>query len=226
MSNVKSMEERPPYVRFELRAIEDRDATIKAGHFVGKDVIFALVTPRGSKDVHEAIAEDWLAKLAREVQEERFPANWLEQYKQLYSMYKSGVEAPIAGMSLKNWPGITPSQLRTCHALRLYSVEDLASTNEEAIQALGMGARALSEKAKQYLLAAAGPGAAASTIVAQTAAIADLTARNELLEGQVRALITKVGGLNDVAAPPSNVASITRADLLEDRQPPVAVRKL
>ena len=35
---VQKLEERPPFVRFEVRAEEDRQASIEAGHYVGKDV--------------------------------------------------------------------------------------------------------------------------------------------------------------------------------------------
>lgn len=39
---VQIAEARPPYVTFEFRAEEDRAASIEAGHYVSKDVAYAL----------------------------------------------------------------------------------------------------------------------------------------------------------------------------------------
>ena len=43
------MQARPPYVQFEMRAVEDRQASIDAGHYVAKDVAYAIITPAGSR---------------------------------------------------------------------------------------------------------------------------------------------------------------------------------
>jgi hypothetical protein len=48
---------KPPYVRFEVRSVEDRTASIESGHYVGKDVIFAIVTPAGTRDRIEREAD-------------------------------------------------------------------------------------------------------------------------------------------------------------------------
>ena len=71
---VQIAEDRPPYVQFELRAVEDRSALIETGHYGSKDVAFALITPAGSKDRVERNAEEWLEHIRTQVEEERFPA--------------------------------------------------------------------------------------------------------------------------------------------------------
>ena len=48
-----SREERPAYVRFERRPMEDKAASIREGRYVAKDVDFALVTPPYSNDCVE-----------------------------------------------------------------------------------------------------------------------------------------------------------------------------
>lgn len=201
---VQRLEEKPPFVRFELRSFEDRNASIEAGHPVYTDKVLALITPRGSKDIHEELAEDWFPKMRQEVKEERFPAEWLQQYETLYKNYKLGIETPEDGLSLRNWPGILPAQLRVCHAIHIYTVEQLAAANEEAILSLGMGGRSLRDKAKEYLSAAAGPGAHAAKIVALQQQNEELQRQNtELRVGQQ----TLVHRLEALEQRPSGVPS-------------------
>ena len=59
-------EERPCYIEFELRAVEDRNASIEAGMPVYKDVEHAKLTPAGSqgnlvseKVVTEQLLNEW-----------------------------------------------------------------------------------------------------------------------------------------------------------------------
>ena len=58
--------ERPCYIEFELRADEDRNASIEAGMPVYKDVEYAKLTPAGSqgtlvseKVVTEQLLNEW-----------------------------------------------------------------------------------------------------------------------------------------------------------------------
>ena len=54
---MEAMKSRPPFVMFETRALPDRAATEKAGIMQYKNVNFALITPAGSRDVVEKIAD-------------------------------------------------------------------------------------------------------------------------------------------------------------------------
>lgn len=159
---VQKLEEKPPYVRFEVQAVEDRAATLEAGYWVGRDVIFAHITPRGSKDIHEAIAIEWLMQLRSEVRQDRFRQDWLDHYERAYKNFLEGVEAPLDGFSLKNWPAIRPAQLKVCQSLNMHTLEDLVGANEQALQAIGMGARGLQTAAKAYLDQASNPGKVAA----------------------------------------------------------------
>lgn len=146
------MTERPPYVRFESRAVEDRsnpDTTVKAF----RDVDYALVTPMGSKDVAEKVVADWFQHLREQVQQGRFKAEWLMAFEGAYKAWKNDQEPPVDGLRLRDWPGITPAQIKTLTELRFRSVEDLAAANEETIHRLGMGGRALVQKAQDWLKA-------------------------------------------------------------------------
>jgi hypothetical protein len=74
-------------------------------------------------------------------------------------------------------------------------VEDLAQANEETISRLGMGGRDLKSKAVSWMAAAAGPGKVAEELSALRASLSDATARNEVLEKQVRDLATQLAKL-------------------------------
>jgi hypothetical protein len=216
---------RPPFVRFALRSVEDRNQTIEQGHYVGRDVAYALITPRGSKDVHEEIAEEWLVKMEQEVREERFPSQWLESFRSAYRNFVAGSEAVVDGTSLREWPVIRPAQLATCHAVSIFSVEDLAAANEEAVSSLGMGGRQLREQAKNWLAAAKDIGVPTAKIQALEGDNAALRARNDSLETQMRTLMSRMeileqGGTGGKPTPtPTN-------DLLDPPAPKPTLKKI
>lgn len=187
------MKERPPYVSFEVQAVEDRQASIEAGHYVAKDVVYAIVTPAGSKDRIPRVASEWLAMLAEQVQQQRFPGEWLNAFREAYKAFCEGREAPLNGTALRDWPVISPAQLQQLLNFSVRTVEDLAVANEETLSRLGMGGRALKQKAIEWLDASKGIGAQAEmitaiklenaqlkeTVNAQAAAIAELRAKVE-----------------------------------------------
>lgn len=200
---MQAMEERPPYVQFELRAVEDRNASIKAGHYVARDVAFALVTPAGSKDRIERVVEEWFAQLDQQVKEERFPMAWLRAYKDAYKDWKEGNEPVLNGTDIKNWPVASPAQVKLLSDLKIRTVEDLAVCNEEAVHRLGMGGRALKQKAVEWLESAKSGGKQVEEIVALKVANKALGEQNEKLLAQ----LTEVGN---------------RLSLLEQAPPPKA----
>lgn len=185
-------EARPPFVRFEIRAVEDREASIKQGFHVARDVAFAVITPAGSKDCTEKIAEEWLANMRDQVQQERLPAEWYQHYRRLYDAWKEGREAPETGLSVRNWPVASPAQIELLLSLRIRTVEDLAVANEEAISRMGMGGRALKQKAVDWLASASTHGRAAeqaadlrAELARVTLALEQLKEENQLLKERI-----------------------------------------
>lgn len=147
-------EPRPPFVRFEIRVEEDRQASVDAGHYVGKDVIYAIVTPIGSRDTIERNAEEWIAGLAEGVKQERIPASWESAYRRALKDFQESRETPDNGTPIKDWPGASPAQIKTMLDINVRTVEDLAEANEETVGRIGMGGRALKQKAKTWLKSA------------------------------------------------------------------------
>lgn len=155
---------RPPYVMFETRAVEDREASIAAGHYVGKDVNYAIVTPSGSKDRIEKVAEEWLAGMEEGVKQERIPGEWLEAYRKKFAVWLETKEVPEDGTPVLGWPAISPSQSKALLDANVRTLEELAQANESTLTAIGMGARALKSKAQAWLDTAESTGKSAEEL--------------------------------------------------------------
>ena len=180
--------ERPAYISFELRAEEDRQATIDAGHYVPKEVEYVIITPQGSKDRTERVVKDWFDKLAQDVKEGRFPSEWLTAYRAAYAEWKAGNELPLQGSPIREWPVASPGQVASCIAANIRTVEDLAVANEESIGRLGMGGRALKQKAIEWLATSASVGKTTEQITALKVANEALKTRNAELEARLSKL--------------------------------------
>ena len=203
---ITEAEKKPPYVVFEYRPVEDRDATIAAGSPQYVDVAYATITSAGSKDNVVRPVKEWFAMLRKEVQQERFPANWLKHYEQAFEHFEKGEEMPVNGTPVKLWPPASPAQIKQLTDLHVLTVEQLAEGNEQLIASLGMGGRALVQKAKDYLASAKEHG----TVVLELETVRrDLEAANEekasmkeqlnAQQAQIDALTTAMQQMQDAA---------------------------
>lgn len=189
-------EARPPYVRFVMHDVEDRAASLETGHYVGREVPFAHITPQGSKDIIERNAKEWLEDLQRQADAQRFPAAWLDQFRTAYHAWLKDEDPPLNGVPLRNWPVISPGQYKSLRDLRVLTVEDLAAANEETISRMGMGARALKAKAVEWLASAKGTGVAVEEVSALRIANQQLTETVERMSkqmGQMAASLAAAG---------------------------------
>jgi hypothetical protein len=197
--SLSQQEARPPYVSFVAKAEEDREATIKAGQAVMKDVHYALVTPHGSKDRLERRVDEWFPQLDEAVKQERMLPTWVKAYKEAYKAWEEGRDIPETGTSVRNWPLLTPAQVENLLLLKVRTVEDLAAANEELIRRLGMGGRTLKDKAKAWLDTAGSDGSKLAERMTAlevssrqlTETNADLLKRNTELQAQIAALSPK-----------------------------------
>lgn len=196
---------RPPFVSFEMRAVEDRNASIQAGHLVLRDVPFICLVPHGSegKTRIEQQYDEWLSQIKKVrgdvraagadnetpvMSAGRFPASWVEKIERAFIAWKAGVTLEIEGTPLRNWPVITKSQLANCEGLRLYAIEDLATASDDTIDRLGMGGRALQERARDWLKAIKLDAAPLTAELDQLRTrVADLEAERDELKAQLKA---------------------------------------
>lgn len=187
-------QDRPAYVTFERRAVEDRQATLENGMYMSRDVDFALITPMGSKDRVERVVDEWFENLKQQAQEQRIPLEWVRAYKEAYAAWKEDREIPIDGHSVMNWAVLSPAQVKQLLDLRVRTVEDLAVANEETIARLGMGGRALKQRAVDFL-ASRDAGKVSGEMEKLRQENEALKIRNESIETQLAALQAQVTAL-------------------------------
>lgn len=180
------MDARPPYIRFEIRAItRQRPATEGGGlYFVDKD--YVLITPHGSKDCIEKVAEEYFPYLREQVRQQMFDPRWLEAYEAAYRAWKADQPMPVNGTPIRNWPAASPAEVKNLLNHSVLAVEDLAQANEELLARLGMGARSLKQRAVDWVTANTNTAPIVAQMEAMRQSMAGLQARLDdvLLENQ------------------------------------------
>ena len=188
VGDVSNREERPAYVRFERRPVEDKNASLNEGRYVAKDVDFALITPPYSKDCVEQKVTRWMEDLDRGVREGRIPQQWADLWKEGYKKWQNGQEMPLHGTPILGWGVVSPAQQKMLIAINCLTVEDLAQVNDEGMKRIGMGALELRNKAKNWLNSVKDHGATTIQMAALQQENAHLKASLDGLTAQVEAL--------------------------------------
>lgn len=191
---MEALADRPPYVTFENRPIEDREASIRCGHIVYKDVPFAFITPAGSRDRIEKQADRWLEDKQRDVDAQRMPAEWLRGFHAKYEAWKAGQEMPVDGTSLSSWGLLTPAQMQNLKNMGFRTIEDVAAANAEGLSRIGMGALDMKQRAIDWLKAAEKNGVSAAEmdklrndLKAALSRLEQVEASNKALEAELAA---------------------------------------
>lgn len=174
-SAVDPREDRPAYVRFERVVVEDKEGSIKAGRYVGREIDIALITPSYSRDVFKQKVPQWLAQLDADLMNERIPPEWVANYKKAYELWKNGQEIPLNGTPIRGWQPISPAQQESLVRLNILTVEDLAGVNDEGIKRIGMGAVEMKQKALAWLAAAEDKGKLAQEVARLLQEVRSLT---------------------------------------------------
>lgn len=158
-------------------------------------MVFAVVTPAGSKDRIPRQADDWFAQLEQQVQEGRFSREWLNHYKAAYDAFKSDREPPLHGTSIRYLTVLSPAQVQLCLNFSVRTIEDLAAANEETLGRLGMGARMLKQKAIEWLESSKTVGQQVEKITALQQRNTDLEELVKIQGEKITALTTQVEAL-------------------------------
>lgn len=167
--------ERPPYVTFERRAVEDRNASIAAGHYVAMDVDFAMVTRPGSKDTFESEALPYLASLKEKARAGLIPLSWDTAFSESYKRWQAGEALPANGTPIKIWPVLSPAARETIIRAGFLTIEDLANANDVDVLNIGTGGISYKLKAQAWLEAAEDKGKSVERINALVQQVSDLT---------------------------------------------------
>lgn len=212
---IAAQEKKPPFVMFEYRPVEDRDTTIKEGCPQYKNVAYATITSAGSKDNVVRPVAEWFIMLEKEVLQDRFPREWLQHYRQAFAHFEKGEEIPVNGTAIKLWPPVTPAQVKQLTDMHVLTVEQLAEANEQLIAALGMGGRALVQKAQDYLASAKEHGTVVLELESVRRDLQNSEEEKAAMKVQLEALQSQVTALNaamqQVQAGAPRAASVTVA---------------
>jgi len=176
--------DRPPYVVFDFKPVEDRTASIAQGHYVTKDVPFATITRPGSKDSVVKEAEVWLKDLAENARQGKVPDSWAAGFKEKYEAWKKGESAPVNGTPIKGWPVLSPSAQKTVIEAGFLSVEDLAKAGDNEVIGIGTGAIAYKQKAVLWLEQASGAGKLVERVASLETKLSDLLTTNQALAAE------------------------------------------
>lgn len=180
---------RPPFVQFEARSEEDVPESKKNGHFTAKIVNYALITPLGSKDVIEKIAEPWIADLHDKASRGEYNGEHADFIDNRFKKWKEGMETdPSIGLSVREWASVNRGQAEMLIRANIFTVEDLAGANEQALQNIGMGSRDLREKARAWLDSAKDVGVHAEKVRLLEMRLAQSEERNERLAEAIEEL--------------------------------------
>lgn len=186
--------EQPPYIEFKVMAEEDRAQTIATGSFKSRDIDFVSIIPAGDHRLRvERKVDEWLAQEADKVKSGRGNAQHLDYFRSAYKVWKETQEVPLSGTPIKHWPALSTAQVTNILSANIRTVEDLAQANEETMGRIGMGGRALKEKAIAWLATANDTGRIAEENAAMKVQLAQLVADMDNLRTMNKQLMNDLG---------------------------------
>lgn len=212
---VTERKERPAHVRFERVAKEDKAASLEAGHYVAKDVDYALITPPYSKDEVRVKVTQWIENMQQDVRNERMPAEWQEFNLKAYRAWQNGQEIPLNGTPIRGWGVISPAQQETLIRMMVLTIEDLAAINDEGLRRIGMGALELKNKAIAWLQSIKDKG----PLVMENAALKTKVEQLEISQAAMQAQIAALVANAPQATARSEPESISADDILPEPEP-------
>lgn len=215
IGDIIDREERPAYVRFERRPVENKAESIKQGRYVAIDVDYALVTPPYSKDCVVHKVQNWLDNVRRNVKDGRTPQSWLDQWEKAYHAWKNGQEVPLNGTPIRGWGVISPAQQEMLIGISIRTVEDLAGVNDEGTRRIGIGAIDMKNKAVAWLNSMKNHGAVTVEMAALKQENETLRASLDGLKGQVESLKAMIPQTPQYINQ-SQSNEITASDLMDD----------
>jgi uncharacterized coiled-coil protein SlyX len=166
---------------FKVVEVEDIHKSEKAGHLVMKTVEMVEVRIAGDKNYSPCFRTDeqWKREGNRTI---TYAERWPEQYR----AFKEGDPQEAMGTPLEMLRpyGATPENVSLCRALKIYSIEALASLEDRKLKSLGMASNSLKEMAVKFMADRAGSASALSEIEALRARIAELEARSTEVPAQ------------------------------------------
>ncbi len=165
-------DDQPPLLRFVNDAVEDRFQSELQGKACFKDIIKVYVRAHGdtktevpfiAKDVRwvnkeirtekngETTITDnwvkesfypWIEQLDEKLKDHQCTPKFHESCVERFKKFEATGEILVEGTPISGWNQITPAQQKQVMNAQILSVEELAKAPEEALNEIGMGARA------------------------------------------------------------------------------------
>lgn len=168
-------------VEFYLEGVHQVAESEKEGRPIFKDVEFVRIIPIGDN-------KTVLARQASVQDKQKFADE--------YAVFSKGVGGAFKGTPLTQWPSMLPAQIKLLNHFNVYTVDQLAELDDQAIGRIGPGTRELHEKARAFILKAAG-NADSERFASENLAMKEEIAR---LSSMVKELSTRDKSNNKVAA--------------------------
>jgi len=159
------------FISFYTDAIELKGESEKQGRPVFRDVPFIKIVVPG--DVNNIIE-----RKATDADKEKFPKAW--------TRFEASEAEGHEGTPLEQWPQMSRSMVKECKYFEIHTVEQLANLSDLNVSRMGMGYMDLRNKAKAYLVAAAG-----------TAGETAQAAENQRLKEMIADLQRQMNEVND-----------------------------
>lgn len=185
---------KPPYVRFEYKEVEDRNASLTEGRFVSKSVPYAYITSPGSKDEMEKDAKDWLDGMKGQIGKpgKDYIGQWYDHFNTIYTNWLKGQEIPDVGTPVRTCPIFKPAEVKAILNANIRTLEDLETANEESLVRIGIGGRSIQARAREYMRAGKDVGAVSERVNELTQKLADLEARLEAKDKRIAELTAQI----------------------------------
>lgn len=160
---VALMDDAPPYLDFKHDTVEDRNRTNKTGRYSVRDIEVVEITPRGdSKTQIVRECSEWFEHLKDRLRQKQISQHYYDYCARAYEAWKEKGVMPVDGTPILGWTLASPALQKQIIDAKIRSVEDLATATEDALQAIGPGARELKRKAEKWVEQAEGPGKTAA----------------------------------------------------------------
>lgn len=180
-------DKQPPFVRFEEREMGlDPEQTEKEGRPIPRVVVMACVTPHGSKDVVERVADEWLKQIRRQAMSGQYNLDWVKFFEESFKEWQKGNELPREGTPIATWPMATGHARARIRAAGYSTVEDLAQLPDQGLMSIGMDGRYWRDTARGWLNEAKDKGINAKALADANAKIEEQNHVIERLSGRLQ----------------------------------------
>ena len=129
------------HVTFHIKTMPNNFLSAKEGRPVFQDEQFVRIMIPGRNDT---VVE----RPVEELDKQRFPRQWA------VFMNQQSETDQLVGTPITEWPQVTRSQAEELKGKKFYTVEQIAECSDGQIQALGMNATLLRQKARLFLATA------------------------------------------------------------------------